>query len=232
MQGDFVSHRASRSPVRQLFSVILLVILCSGERCVNVQLYAGSYNHVSRTQCMVYCVRVRGYAMPCNCESIGLKIRRSQGRGGSTPPPGTMILNVLLVKRSLRASGRFCLVAVLVGVADCTAYTRTMLCCMKEMGNPPLLPSAPLRIGEAKWLWEFRPSRSLKEFIQQFACCGVRMIIRPGPSDCLRMAHNPTMTQIERASLSAIPCSSTVELEGHLSVKPTFSATWAALTSR
>ncbi len=29
-------------------------------------------------------------AIPCEGAKIGLKIRRSQGRGGSTPPPGTI----------------------------------------------------------------------------------------------------------------------------------------------
>ena len=33
-------------------------------------------------------------AIHCNTAEYGLKIRRSQGRGGSTPPPGTNLSNL------------------------------------------------------------------------------------------------------------------------------------------
>ena len=46
----------------------------------------------------------------------GLKIRRGQPRGGSTPPPGTKILKDLRAKLPLGSERQFCLVAVLVAV--------------------------------------------------------------------------------------------------------------------
>jgi hypothetical protein len=46
----------------------------------------------------------------------GLKIRRGQPRGGSTPPPGTKILKELQAKWPLDNERPFCLVAVLVAV--------------------------------------------------------------------------------------------------------------------
>src|SRR6185437_15709072 len=60
----------------------------------------------------------------------GLKIRRGQPRGGSTPPPGTKILKSLYAKWPLRARGHFMLVAVLVAVACCCveAWLFYLLC--------------------------------------------------------------------------------------------------------
>jgi hypothetical protein len=46
----------------------------------------------------------------------GLKIRRGQPRGGSTPPPGTKILKELEDKMVSFGERPFCLVAVLVAV--------------------------------------------------------------------------------------------------------------------
>ena len=46
----------------------------------------------------------------------GLKIRRPQGRGGSSPPPGTNIINYLQLNRPPTAGGHFYLMAVLMAV--------------------------------------------------------------------------------------------------------------------
>ena len=46
----------------------------------------------------------------------GLKIRRPQGHGGSTPPPGTKNINNLKVLKPFLENGCFLLVAVLVAV--------------------------------------------------------------------------------------------------------------------
>ena len=46
------------------------------------------------------CIFLRERATHCKIRKIRLKIRRSQGRGGSTPPPGTKYLALESIKYS------------------------------------------------------------------------------------------------------------------------------------
>src|ERR1700722_280296 len=55
-----------------------------------------------------------GYSRQCDyvqggaaTPKIGLKIRRPQGRGGSSPPPGTKISNYLRAKQSITSASHF-----------------------------------------------------------------------------------------------------------------------------
>ena len=54
---------------------------------------AGQCNHISGIKCLyinLLCELVQFSAVSCKELFFGLKIRRLQGRGGSSPPPGTM----------------------------------------------------------------------------------------------------------------------------------------------
>jgi hypothetical protein len=72
------------------FLVILLVILCTGIPCRQLRRNAIRYSLASNSFVTLYATGVRGLARPCSCGKFGLKIRRGQPRGGSTPPPGTI----------------------------------------------------------------------------------------------------------------------------------------------
>jgi hypothetical protein len=53
------------------------------------------------------CIFLRERATHCKIRQIRLKIRRPQGHGGSTPPPGTKILKSLMAKRPLLSEWPF-----------------------------------------------------------------------------------------------------------------------------
>jgi hypothetical protein len=81
------------------------VPLCTEFWCFLVRLGAMWISNPNHSFCYRYSVRCRGVQGCALSSQIGLKIRRPQGRGGSSPPPGTSKIKQFLPLVGLRQSG-------------------------------------------------------------------------------------------------------------------------------
>jgi hypothetical protein len=88
-------REAPSTPILDRNLVAVLVAVGYPFLCDSMQLGARFHRPLS-----IHCRRlIRDYATPCKMAKNGLKIRRGQPRGGSTPPPGTNKINGLPNKR-------------------------------------------------------------------------------------------------------------------------------------